>query len=192
MRMPMIDSPVLLGRLAENERCKLCAPLKITPVVVPDFWVDCCNWCKRVKHSMHHKKGSLRRVRFSIYFFSPYGEKDGTRSKNRFRVPGVLFFFLWQKANRFVQPRGVTHSKKMWSWCARILHSFPYDQLWLDHNGGLSRKKWLQVFLGDIPFPAPLTVNAPFNGNGNQPSLGKPIVEGPDSLLSEVLQKRHE
>jgi hypothetical protein len=67
----------------------------------------------------------------------------------------------------------------------------PVTKLRLDHNGGLSRK-WLQVFSGGHSFPAPLTVNTPFNGNGNQPSLGKPIVERPDSLLSEVLQKRHE
>jgi hypothetical protein len=129
MSKPMINSPVLVGSLAENERCKLCTTLKITPVVVPSFWADCCNWCKRVKHPLHHKKGSLRRVRFSIYFFSPYGEKDGTRSKNRFGVPLFFFFWhLWQKVNRFVQPCGVTHSKNLCNWCVPTLHSFPYDQ----------------------------------------------------------------
>jgi hypothetical protein len=70
--------------LPENERCKRCTLLKITPLAVPSFWADFCIWCKRVKHPVQHKKGLLRRVRFHFYCFPSYEGKTGTRSKTGF------------------------------------------------------------------------------------------------------------
>jgi hypothetical protein len=126
MSKPMINSPVLLGRLPGNERCKLCIPLKITRVVVPSFRADFCIWCKRVKHPVHHKEGLLRRVRFYSYCFPSYEGKTGTRSKTGFVFRESWFSSLTSpRSNHFLLSRGMLPvSCGLTS--VLVLNGFPY------------------------------------------------------------------
>src|SRR5579862_7546828 len=77
-----------------NEMCSLCTPAKNAAVAVPNFWADFCNPCKRLKHSVQHKKYFISRVEFYCYCLPPYGGRTEHEAKTASCSCETCFPFL--------------------------------------------------------------------------------------------------
>lgn len=109
-----------------NEMCNLCTPTKNAAVAVPNFSADFCNPCKRLKHSMQHKKCFLSRVKFYSYCLSPYGARTEHEAKTASRFLRASFPFQILERNPVVQPWGCPHQFLEWCWFS--VHNLPYNQ----------------------------------------------------------------
>jgi len=131
-----INSSRRHGQSRGNEMCSLCTPAKNAAVAVPNFWADFCNLCKRLKHSVQHKKYSLRRVGFYCYCLSPYGDSTEHEAKTA-SCSRDFFSFLNLERNPFVQSWECLHQFLEWGWFS--VHNLPYNQAWASTKiGGFS------------------------------------------------------
>lgn len=121
-----INSSLKHGQTLGNEMRNLCTPTENAVVAEPNSWVDFCNPCKRLKHSVQHKKCFSSRVKFYCYCLSPYGDSTEHEAKTASCFCESWFSLPDFGTQYFVQSWECPHQFLEWRWFS--VHNLPYNQ----------------------------------------------------------------